>query len=144
MLYTLAAGVADTPHYGLALAAVVPLPADVLGVATRVARVLRASEESRARRASVVGVLRRRRLVLGLREMLVQARDGRLEGEALRGWLRGLMRGFVVRMEEIEGDEDVDVERDGDKEGVESVEGMGDRGRHAESRGDEDMLQTPC
>lgn len=155
MLYTLHSGISLTPHYGLALASIVPLPASVLATATHVARTLQAKEERRRKANNVVLVQRRRRLVLDLKEKLEQARSGRLQGEALRGWLRGVQTGFVVRMGQIEDelgekgeDEEMNVEEEeegggADGGGVGSAVGFSAR-RSFSAVGSDGILQTPC
>lgn len=45
---------------------------------------------------------RKRNLLLSLREQLLQARNGTLEGDALREWLKELQDNFVLRMAAIE------------------------------------------
>jgi len=152
MLYTLTPGISATPHYGLALASVVPLPQGVLQTATHVARELQRMQERRGQGVEgegddVVKVARRRRLVLELREKLVQARGGALRGGDLGVWLGALGRGFVVRMGEIEGEDGVQggflgVEGLQNGSGSGRVRGVGSRMATADGSGD--MLRTPC
>jgi len=153
MLYTLTPGISATPHYGLALASVVPLPQGVLQTATHVARELQSMQERRGQGVEGEGddvvVARRRRLVLELRERLVQARGGALRGGDLGVWLGTLGRGFVVRMGEIEGEDGVqegflgaDGLQGGSGSGSGRVRGVGSRMATADGSGD--MLRTPC
>jgi DNA mismatch repair protein MSH4 len=61
---------------------------------------------------------RKRNLLLSLREQFLQARNGTLEGDALREWLKKLQDNFVLRMAAIEdetaemSDDEVDVDSD--------------------------------
>jgi len=158
MLYTLTPGISATPHYGLALASVVPLPQGVLQTATHVARELQRMQERRGQGVEgegddVVKVARRRRLVLELREKLVQARGGALRGGDLGAWLGALGRGFVVRMGEIEGAIEGEDGVQGGFLGVEDLQGGSGSGsgrvrgvgsRMATADGSGDMLRTPC
>lgn len=98
MLYKVTSGAVEEEHYGLALANVLPLPADVLEHATLVAETLKERTNRRKKTSLAVLVQRRRRLVLGLKEHLVQAQKGNMQGETLREWLKNLQRQFVERM----------------------------------------------
>lgn len=48
--------------------------------------------------SNAIAVARRRRLILNLQEQLIHARDGKLQGEPLRIWLKKLQDEFVTRM----------------------------------------------
>ena len=100
-LYRVASGTSSTPHYGLTLARIVPLPLEVLSRAEQVARGLEHREANQKRMSDAVLAQRRRRLILGLRENLEQARMGQMEGDALSGWLRELQKDFVERMDAL-------------------------------------------
>ncbi|KAK4500175.1 hypothetical protein PRZ48_008361 [Zasmidium cellare] len=101
-LYTIASGTSSTTHYGLQLAALLPLPADILPRATHIANTLE-NQSSRRKNASI-GVLtaRRRKLMLNLREHLTQARDGRMNDGELKQWLKDLQAEFVTRMVKLD------------------------------------------
>lgn len=107
MLYRVSAGSCEETHYGLKLAKVVGLPQQVLRVAdyvsTRLAEDFEKSKQKKATRTAIA-LAQRRRLVLGLREQLVQARDGNLRGERLARWLKMLQDEFVTRMADVEAD----------------------------------------
>lgn len=110
MLYKLSEGVVKEEHYGLSLARVIDLPPLILDVAEGVSSTIKQHAEAKKKSSSAFAVAKKRKLVLSLREMLVQARDGPMEGRVLVGWLRKLQEEFVVRMSGIEGGEEVEVD----------------------------------
>ena len=124
MLYQIAEGPVAAAPYGLELAKVVELPPSVIETAQRVSKVLTEKNERRRRVSRAVIDARRRKLIFALRETLQQARDGKMEGDALWAWLKRLQEEFIVRMakldEEANGvvsdDEDEEVVLDGDDE----------------------------
>ncbi|KAG9991175.1 hypothetical protein KCU78_g19768, partial [Aureobasidium melanogenum] len=106
MLYRLTDGVVSEQHYGLQLAKVMPLPPDVIEYATQVAEKLHAQVERRKKASKAVIVSRKRKLVLGLREELMHACSGAMEGPVLQSWLQELQREFEARMTAIEREAD--------------------------------------
>ncbi|KAK8244011.1 DNA mismatch repair protein MutS [Phyllosticta capitalensis] len=102
MLYKVAEGPVQERNYGLALAKVVPLPEDVHETATDVATRLMQNLEEKKRTSTAVFRERRRKLILNLKEHLMQAQAGKMEGETLKGWLKELQREFIVRMSAID------------------------------------------
>lgn len=102
MLYKIAEGAVQESHYGLAVARVVPLPPEVLERAEQVAH--RLERQALRRKKTSVAVIneRRRKLILNLKEHLVQAHNGTMEGEVLAAWLKELQKEFVVRMTAID------------------------------------------
>lgn len=104
MLYKIAEGAVKEPHYGLALARVVPLPSGLLEHAAIVAQKLKNQVLNRKRTSAAVIHERRRKLILNLKEHLVQAQSGAMEGEVLAVWLKELRKEFVVRMSAIDAD----------------------------------------
>jgi DNA mismatch repair protein MSH4 len=104
MLYKVKNDFVKEEHYGLALARVVDLPAEVLEVAETVSRALEAQTEAKKKSSKSCAVAKRRKLVMSLREMLQQAADSPMEGKVLLSWLRKLQAEFVRRMEQIEND----------------------------------------
>jgi DNA mismatch repair protein MSH4 len=104
MLYKISDGYEEEKYYGLALARVVDLPEDVITTATKVSKVLHQHEEARKSNAKVLSVARRRKLILGLREQLIQAKNGSMEGDELRQWLKRLQDEFLVRMAAIDAE----------------------------------------
>ncbi|KAK0870903.1 MutS protein msh4 [Friedmanniomyces endolithicus] len=126
MLYRIASGTVQEEHYGLKLARVVPLPGDVVEHAELVARTLELQVRRRKKRSVAVVQARRRKLLLNLREQLVQAKGGRMEGAELTLWLRDLQREFVVRMtalDEQAGKAEAGVEEDDEEVDDESMDG---------------------
>lgn len=119
MLYKLSQGVLKEEHYGLSLARVINLPPMILDVAERVSAKLKESAAAKKQSSEALKVAKKRKLVLCLKETLMQARDGPMEGRVLLGWLKKLQQEFVVRMDAIErGDDEGDEEGDDDDEGM--------------------------
>ncbi|KAJ4312218.1 MutS protein msh4 [Neodidymelliopsis sp. IMI 364377] len=125
MLYRIAQGVIQESHYGLALARVVPLPP---GLVDHAAAVTQKLERHRLRKKKTSGIVlkeKRRKLILNLKEHLMQAHTGVLEGEVLSAWLSELQKEFVNRMTALEAEaastsqetDDKDDDMDGDGEG---------------------------
>jgi DNA mismatch repair protein MSH4 len=104
MLYKIADGFVQESHYGLALARVVSLPPMVLDVAEDVARTLEAQTKAKKKSSRSFAIARKRKLVLGLREILLQAGESEMEGRVLGEYLARVQREFVRRMDGIEGD----------------------------------------
>lgn len=102
MLYKIAEGPVTNQFYGLALAKIVDLPPDVLDVAQEVSEKLSELAARRHSNSRALGIARKRNLILSLREQLYQARNGALEGEALRKWLKKLQDDFLLRMASID------------------------------------------
>jgi DNA mismatch repair protein MSH4 len=104
MLYRITPGAVKEAHYGLTLARIVPLPPGVVDYATQVAQKLEARMLRRKKASETVLREKRRKLVLNLREHLVQAHNGVLEGEVLTAWLKELQKEFVNRMTALEAE----------------------------------------
>jgi len=107
MLYRVSSGAVQDEHYGLKLARVMPLPPDVIEHAELVSATLdQAMQKKKSESASlVIIVARKRRLLLNLKEHLVQARDGSMGDEDLTQWLKDLQREFIVRMSALTNEE---------------------------------------
>lgn len=117
MLYKIADGAVKEEHYGLALAKVVDLPPEVIRVAEEVSRKLSDNIEKRKKKSKIILLARRRKLILGLREQLLQARDGNMKGKVLATWMKKLQDEFVNRMTALEPDVAAsDEERDQEDE----------------------------
>lgn len=114
MLYRATEGAVQESHYGLALARVVPLPPKVLKDATYFAHKLERRLLQRRKTSKNVINERRRKLILDLKEHLVQAHNGSMDGELLSTWLKELQREFVNRMTAINEDEKGVVESEDD------------------------------
>ncbi|THY06932.1 hypothetical protein D6D01_09839 [Aureobasidium pullulans] len=106
MLYRLTDGVVSEQHYGLQMAKVMPLPPDVIEYATKVAEKLQRQVERRKRASKGVILSRKRKLILGLKEELMHAYTGAMEGPVLQSWLKELQREFAVRMKAIDKEAD--------------------------------------
>jgi DNA mismatch repair protein MSH4 len=104
MLYKIGEGYVKEQHYGLALARVVGLPPQVIEMAEKVSKALEAQSAAKKQSSKAFALARRRKLVLGLKETLMQAESGPMEGKVLLGWLRRLQEEFVRRMEQIDND----------------------------------------
>ncbi|KAI4211373.1 MAG: hypothetical protein LQ351_005799 [Letrouitia transgressa] len=104
MLYKIQSGPVQEKHYGIALAKVVGLPAQVLEVAEEVSTKLAMNMEKRKKSSKAIAVAQRRRLILGLREQLVQAYNGNMQGYVLGRWLKKLQDDFVIRMAAIDAE----------------------------------------
>nr|POF02998.1 muts protein like 4 [Quercus suber] len=102
MLYRVADGTVEEEHYGLKLAGVMPFPVDVLAHAERVSFALEKRSKIHKKTSLMVVQARRRRLLLNLKEHLVQARNGSMSDKSLSDWLRDLQREFVTRMAALE------------------------------------------
>jgi len=130
MLYKVKDDFVKEQHYGLALARVVDLPPRVLEVAEKVSRALDAQSEAKKKSSKATALVKRRKLIMSLKETLQQAKDSPMEGKVLLSWLRKLQEEFVRRMEQIENDvADSDSEEsDEDQEdgGVSIVEDEGE------------------
>jgi DNA mismatch repair protein MSH4 len=104
MLYRVSPGAVKEAHYGLTLARVVPLPPGVVDRAAQIALKLEAHMLKKKKASETVLREKRRKLILNLREHLVQAHTGVLEGEVLTAWLKELQKEFVNRMTALEAE----------------------------------------
>ena len=104
MLYKVASGAVQEEHYGLALAKVINLPPEVLQIAERVSKKLISNTEKRKKNSKTIALARRRKLILSLREQLIQAYEGNMNGKVLATWLQKLQDEFVNRMAAIDAD----------------------------------------
>lgn len=127
MLYTIQDGCVKESHYGIAMAKVAGLPDTVIEIAETVSKTLAKGIERKKMGSRALKVARRRKLVLGLREQLGQAKEGGMQGRVLGVWLKGLQDEFVRRMaaigEEGEGEGDEEEEKE---EEVAEDNGVGD------------------
>lgn len=104
MLYKIAEGAVKESHYGLALARVVPFPPGLVDHAATVAQKLERHMLRKKKTSETVLKEKRRKLILNLKEHLVQAHTGVLEGEVLSAWLKELQKEFVKRMSALEAE----------------------------------------
>lgn len=139
MLFKVEEGHAQEKFYGLALARVLPFPPQVLEVAQTVSKYLHENAERRASSSKALATARKRKLVLHLREQLLQAYNGNIDGEELRLWLQRLQAEFAMRMAAIE-EADFDEPHAGEL-GVDDNEG--ERGDEDEDRVSDDSSFVP-
>ena len=114
MLYKVSSGYVKEEHYGLALAKVMDFPPKVIETAQMVSETLVRRSERKKRTSHATLQARRAKLILGLKEQLVQSRNGSLQGEILRTWLKKLQDEFVRRMSAL--DEEARAEEEGKEE----------------------------
>ncbi|KKA16378.1 DNA mismatch repair protein [Rasamsonia emersonii CBS 393.64] len=106
MLYKVQEGHVQEKFYGLALAKVLSFPQEVLETAQMVSTRLNEIAERHAAGSKTLSIARRRRLILHLRERLLQAVNGTMEGETLRRWLERLQEEFALKMAAIDAESD--------------------------------------
>jgi DNA mismatch repair protein MSH4 len=135
MLYKVAEGAVKETHYGLQIARVVPFPPGLVDRATEVAQKLERRSQRRKKTSVAVIRERRRKLILNLKEHLVQAHNSVMEGDVLAAWLRELQREFVKRMTAIE-EEAARAELPTDSEGENEDEDMNEGNA-------EDLVEQP-
>ncbi|KAH8703415.1 putative DNA mismatch repair protein Msh4 [Talaromyces proteolyticus] len=129
MLFKVQEGHVQEKFYGLALARVLPFPPQVLEIAQNVSEYLTTNAERRASSSKALATARKRKLVLLLREQLLQAYHGNIDGEDLRGWLQRLQEEFAMKMAAIEADlGQVPVES---VEGIEGSRGIEEIDHHS-------------
>jgi DNA mismatch repair protein MSH4 len=104
MLYKIDDGFVQEQHYGLTLACVIDLPPQVLKVAEKVSKTLAARIAAKKQSSQAYALTRRRRLVLNLKEMLVQAQNSPMDDRAMSSWLLKLQSEFVRQMDALEND----------------------------------------
>lgn len=121
MLYKVAGGAVQEEHYGLALAKVVDLPPDVVRIAEKVSNKLTANIEKRKKNSRTILQARRRKLILSLREQLVQAQEGNMKGRVLATWMKKLQDEFVNRMATLEVDVAAAAEESEDEQEMEGT-----------------------
>lgn len=132
MLYQIAPGTVKKSHYGLTLARVVPLPSGVVERATFVAQKLERHLLKQKKASETVLREKRRKLILNLKEHIVQAHTGILKGEVLTAWLKELQKEFVNRMTALEavaasvGQDSKDEDEDEDEEMKDASQHDGD------------------
>ena len=102
MLYRIDEGTVQEEHYGLKLARVVPLPEGVVDHAEHVAHTLEQQTKQHQKNSPPIIQARRRRLLLNLKEHLIQAKNGKKEGAELMEWLKALQAEFVVQMTNLD------------------------------------------
>ncbi|KAL2852528.1 muts domain V-domain-containing protein [Aspergillus pseudoustus] len=122
MYYKITEGPNRTQSYGLALANLVELPRGIIDKAQNVSEELgRISLRRHGNQTRARAITRRRKLLLSLKEQVLQARDGSMEGDTLRSWLGRLQDEFALQMaaanEQIAGRGEISDESEGEGEG---------------------------
>lgn len=117
MLYRVSADAVQEEHYGLKLAKVIPLPADVIEHAEVVSATLEQASHEKKKHSLTVVKARKRRLLLNLKEHLVQAKNGSMSDVDLSQWLKDLQIEFVNRLTALEEEEAAAVRDDRDETG---------------------------
>lgn len=126
MLYQISNGCVKEEHYGLALASVVDLPPNVLHVAGEVSIKIAKGLEKRKKGSRTIAVARRRKLVLSLKEQLVQAQNGNMQRMVLNSWLKKLQDEFVIRMSALDVEAAAAEEEVEESDKVEGEDGESD------------------
>lgn len=123
MLFKIGSGPVREEKYGIKLARAVGFPSRFLNFAETVTDALRQASEAKKQSSESRKLVKRRKLVLNLRETLQQAHDSDMDDETLRRYLQRLQSGFISRMEDLEGgggnakadvDTEVEIETDGE------------------------------
>ena len=133
MLYKISNGYVQEEHYGIALAKVLDFPPDVIKVAEEVSKTLTRNAEKKKKSSKTLALARRRKLVLSLREQLVQAKEGNMQGNVLALWLKKLQDEFVNRMSAI--DAEIAAASEEEESGEEEVAAKHARSMALEHRG---------
>jgi DNA mismatch repair protein MSH4 len=121
MMYRLTEGTVQEEHYGLKLAKVMPIPPDVIEHAQRVSETLEQRAKNKKKRSLGIINARRRKLLLNLKEHLVQAKNGNMDDATLKQWLKDLQGEFVTRMMKLD-DEARKAEMGVDESDVETAQ----------------------
>ena len=147
MLYKISNGYVQVKHYGIALAKVLDIPPGVIEVAESVSKTLTQNAEKKRRSSKTIALARRRKLVLSLREQLVQAKEGNMQGKVLGLWLKKLQDEFVNRMSAIDAEvaaaseeEDIEEQHGFDEDAVSVT--RGGRELTVDSKGDGQYMMT--
>ncbi|EDN06749.1 hypothetical protein HCAG_03279 [Histoplasma mississippiense (nom. inval.)] len=106
MLYKISDGFVKDKHYGLFLAKLLPFPQPMLHKAQAVSEALSLKIENQRKHSKTLAIAKRRKLILDLKEQLLQAREGALKGEPLRIWLKKLQYEFTLRMVALDAEVD--------------------------------------
>lgn len=80
------------------------MPPGVVDYAAEIAQKLEAHVLKKKKASETILREKRRKLILNLREHLIQAQTGVLEGEVLTAWLKELQKEFVNRMTALEAE----------------------------------------
>ena len=98
MRYKIAEGWEKTEYYGLAIARVLNLPDGVIETATRVSEALNQAQETQQADSKTLAIARRRKLVLNVREQILQLSKASIDDATLRQRLQSLQQEFIARL----------------------------------------------
>ena len=102
MLYKISSGPVQEENYGINLARAIGFPDRFIEVAKNVSKTLTETIERKKQDSQSRKFLRRRKLILNLRDTLHQLRESDMDDAALGSYLKRLQDEFVSRMDEIE------------------------------------------
>lgn len=146
MLYQIAEGPVPDRRYGLALAKLVDLPPNVLGIANIVSKKKEALAQRRNSPSRAVAIARKRKLLLSLREQLLIARNSSMDDKSLRVWLTKLQDKFTLQManldQEVESTSETPSQA-ADLEGETTPTQPSDHIGYLSSRLEDDTLPAP-
>lgn len=104
MMYKITPGSEEQKFYGLTIAKLMDLPQQVYTVATEVSQRLNERNEARKSNPKTLAIAKRRKLVLSMKEQLLQARDSGRDNETLRQHLKKMQEEFLIRMSALDAD----------------------------------------
>lgn len=102
MLYRITEGPVPVRRYGIILAKLVDLPPNILEVAENVSETFDRISQRRNRDSRSIGIARKRKLLLSLREQLLIARDNKMDDESFYCWLKKLHHEFPLQMARVD------------------------------------------
>jgi len=122
----------------------VDLPLDVLERATAVSEALAKNIKDRKKKSKAYILSRRRKVVLALKETLVQAHEGNMDNDTLFSFLAQLQEEFVTQMDNLindnkadeNGQEEIDYDN---QDGVEMANNDNETGSFTDAEGPEDF-----
>jgi len=121
MMYKVASGTVQEERYGIKLARAIGFPDTFIETAERVAKELKAKAEANKANAQARKLAERRRLILSLREKLLQADQSDLNEVDLARYLKKLQSEFIERMALLES-RATPAPGDGERVVLESIE----------------------
>ena len=142
MLYKVAEGPVAATLYGVEIAKAVEFPPSVIETAQHVSKVLTEKNEQRRKVSKAVIGARRRKLMFALRETLQQARDGKMEGDALWAWLKKLQEEFIIRMTKLNEEADGETSDEEDDESDTISDGHEQVASRSELRGESEQRDS--
>jgi DNA mismatch repair protein MSH4 len=106
MTYRISSGQVQDQNYGIILARAVGFPTTFIASAEKLSESLKNRQRIVAESSEARKVVVKRKLVLQLHEMLKHAQESDMEEVALSRYLARLQIEFVMRMEEIDGNDE--------------------------------------